>query len=252
VPVPVLTLSKTGPAAVLVGEPIIYTLTVTNSGITMATNLVITDAIPAGATYLSGGIKVGGVVSWTLDSLAIGATAQVTFAVTATDSITNSDYRVEAAEGVSATGQQPVSTEVSPVPVPVLTISKQGPATALAGQPISYTLIVTNSGTATATNLVITDAIPAGATYVSGGTKVGNIVRWTIPRLTAKGGVAQVTFVVTATQAITNQYYGTHAEGGYRAQGSSAVFTQIKGNEPEPKWLYLPLIVKQAGSSELK
>ena len=91
------------------------TLTVTNSGLVTATNLVITDAIPAGAQYVpgSGGIPVGDVISWTVDHLGpTGATAQVHFAVTAMQTITNSDSRVSADEGHSAAGTTPVTTRL--------------------------------------------------------------------------------------------------------------------------------------------
>ena len=37
----------------------------------------------------------------------------------------------------------------------------------LPGDPINYTLAFTNTGTMTATNVVITDTVPVGATYVA-------------------------------------------------------------------------------------
>jgi uncharacterized repeat protein (TIGR01451 family) len=87
---------------------------------------------------------------------------------------------------------------------PILSISKSGPISVTAGSPISYTLTVTNSGGLIATNLVITDAIPAGASYIGGGTKIGSVVSWTVPSLAASSGVTRTTFIVTATQTITN------------------------------------------------
>jgi len=212
---PDLAIGKSGPAQVLTGEPITYTLTVTNSDTAIATNLIITDTIPAAASYVSGGARLGDTVHWTVPSLAgDGGVVQVSFVVTATETVTNSDYHVCAEGGYSVTGSQPVVTVVNDRPEPVLSISKHGPAQALAEEPITYTLTVTNSGTTSATNLVITDTIPAAASYVSGGARVGDIVRWTVPSLADDGGVVRVSFVVTATETVTNNAYHVSAEGG--------------------------------------
>jgi uncharacterized repeat protein (TIGR01451 family) len=105
-----LVVSKAGPAAALASAPITYTLTITNNYTLTATNLVITDTIPAGASYITGGTRSGNVVSWTIPSLASGEAISVTFVVTAATTITNSDYAVVADDGISAIGQVPVTT----------------------------------------------------------------------------------------------------------------------------------------------
>jgi uncharacterized repeat protein (TIGR01451 family) len=121
-----------------------------------------------------------------------------------------------------------------------LAISKSGPSTANPGDLITYTLTITNSGTVAASNLVITDAIPAGATYISGGTRVGDVVSWTVASLSA-GNEINNQFVVTATQAIANSDYRVRADGGYSATGSVSVVTVISGVQDK---VYLPLILK--------
>jgi uncharacterized repeat protein (TIGR01451 family) len=110
---------------------------------------------------------------------------------------------------------------------PDLALTKTAPATALAGQPITYTLTVANRGANPAGNLLIVDVIPQGATYVSGGTRVGNSVQWTLPSLASYGATAQVSFTVGANTTITNTLYSLTGSGGASAIGGPAVTTQI-------------------------
>lgn len=109
---PDLAIGKSGPTIVTTDSPITYTLIVSNSGDAAANTVVITDALPAGANYVSGGNLAGGIVSWQVASLAANSSTTVQFVVTATQTITNSDYRASAG-GFSATGLEPLVTVVS-------------------------------------------------------------------------------------------------------------------------------------------
>jgi uncharacterized repeat protein (TIGR01451 family) len=240
-----LAITKRGPVTATAGSLITYTITVTNSGNSTATNLVITDALPIGASYVSGGSLTGEVISWTIPSLANGQNLTRTFTVTASQTITNYLYQISANNAVSATGQIDVVTIVEPPvvvePTPLLTITKRGPVTATAGSLMTYTLIVTNSGDLAATNLVITDALPAGANYAGGGSLVGNVVSWTVTSL-ANGQSLTRTFSVTASQTITNHHYRVSATEGISATGQVRVVTVV--NQKKLSWLYLPIIMK--------
>lgn len=110
--IPQLAIHKSGPAMALWRHPITYTLTVTNSGDGRADGLVITDALPAGSVYWNGGTPAGGVVSWTLPTLAAGADVQVSFVVSAEESLHNREYGAMAAGGVNVRGSQIVTTTV--------------------------------------------------------------------------------------------------------------------------------------------
>jgi uncharacterized repeat protein (TIGR01451 family) len=110
---------------------------------------------------------------------------------------------------------------------PDLAVSKSGAATALAGEPITYTLTVTNHGASEATALTVSDALPAGATYLGGGTLQGETVAWTLPGLSGFGASAQFTFTVAATSTITNAAYTASAAGGHIAVGAGPVTTEI-------------------------
>lgn len=110
---------------------------------------------------------------------------------------------------------------------PDLAIHKSAPSTALANQPITYTLTITNRGATTATNLIVLDDLPAGATYQRGGLLSNNSVRWDLPVLGGFGATRVVTYVVTAGATITNSSYSVSATGGFAANGTEDVVTRI-------------------------
>ncbi len=222
---PFLSISKNAPFSAITGDPVTYTLTIVNSGAITASNLVITDTIPPGATYVSGGTKVSNVVSWTVGTLGPNnASVETSFIVTATNTITNNDYGVRADGDYNANSNQPVVTIVGPA-APIFSLSKSGPATALVGGQINYTVTITNNGTAMASNVLITDVIPAGATYISGGAKVGNVVSFSVASLSI-GAKVERSFTVSATTSITNDDYMASANGVW-AVGQEAITTLI-------------------------
>jgi uncharacterized repeat protein (TIGR01451 family) len=64
---------------------------------------------------------------------------------------------------------------------------------------LTYTLVVTNTGTADATGVILVDTLPAGVTVVenpNGGNVVGNTITWDLGTILADGGNAQVTVTV--------------------------------------------------------
>ena len=184
---------------------LIYTISVTNFGPSSASGVVVTDALPAGVTFVSAsgnGINSGGVVNWTLSTLANGAVSNVTVTVTApaSGSLTN-------VASVSTTTGDPNPTNNTSIPVittvtPVadVGIGKTGPAGVLANSNVVYTISVTNFGPSSASGVVVTDALPAGVTFVSAsgnGINSGGVVNWTLGALTS-GQMSNVTVSVKA------------------------------------------------------
>ena len=159
-----LDLGKSGPVTARSGQLFAYTLTVHNSGTAPATNVVVSDAVPAGTTYVfSAGTLANGVVTWTLGDLEPGDTRQVTLTVfptcTTTTDILNETYSVRSTEVPPLAGL-PLTTICTPNLVPVLRVSKTGPATLTEGERFDYTLTYRNIGTATATGVTIEDQLP--------------------------------------------------------------------------------------------
>lgn len=222
-----LSISKRGPATAISGEPITYTLIITNSGDASATNLLITDYFPDDSTYVSGGDSFDGEkVNWFVPELAASSYMTKQFVVTSTaQSIINSDYSVIADDGISVQGKEKVVTLL--IGEKSLEISKRAPLTATAGTPITYTLIITNSSDFSTDNLLITDRLPTHATYITGGDDFSdNIVSWTIGEMGANSTIRRQ-FIVTATQTITNHDYGVRGNHGESVAGTSVVVTHI-------------------------
>ena len=172
-----LAITKTGPAAVVAGGSITYSLKVSNAGPSSADALLVADTLPAGVTFVSAAgpgwtcTNVGSTsVSCTLPTLAAGATAAViTVVVTAPSgaaSLSNT------AAVTSATADPDLADNSSSAPTQVgasadLSVVKTGPATVLAGSSISYSLAVSNAGPDTALAVVLVDTLPAGVTFLS-------------------------------------------------------------------------------------
>ena len=215
-----LAVTKSVPAGpVYLGQPLTYTITVANGGPNTATNVSLSDTLPAGVSFVSmtpsQGLCTlfGGIITCGLGSVASGgsATVQVVVTPTATGALTNtasataSQEERNAADNAGAVG-------VTVLPAADLAIAKSvtSPPTGpyLNGRPLTYTLTVTNGGPSTALAPTVTDNLPAGVTFGSasaGCSESGGVVTCTLANI-ASGGSASVTITVTPTAVgtITN------------------------------------------------
>jgi len=176
--------------ATVVGDTLTYTIVLDNSaGSADATGLVFTDPPPAGTTFVAGSFRIDGVVQPGADPAAgvlvgtvvQGTTRTVTFQVQVT-AIPAAPATAQYANGSGWTYQftscagQPtqngaVTSNVVTTGVPRIDATKTvAPLAALPLQTLTYDVVVTNDGTVPATGVTLTDAIPAGTTYVPGST----------------------------------------------------------------------------------
>lgn len=202
-----LALAKSGPASAKPGATITYTLTVTDHGPDKATGVHLEDPIPAGlqpASFPSYCKVTNGRIICELPDLPAGQSqpAHLGFTVleTCATTIVNRLATVSANEPDPNPGNNqapPVSTAV--VSSADLKISKTAPASVKHGDPIAYTLTVTNLGPDLACGVVVSDPIPAGLTspvLPAGCSLAGNVVRCSIAELPVR---TSSSFVVSLT-----------------------------------------------------
>ncbi|UMB62231.1 gliding motility-associated C-terminal domain-containing protein [Lutibacter sp. A80] len=171
------------------GDVITYTIAVTNNGPSDATGVSLTDLLPAGVTYVSddqGDAFNSGSGIWTIGAIANGVTA--TLNITATVDVDTAGTFITNAT-TAATGDQTdpstagdeleATIEVENYADIVLTKVVDN-ATPNVGDIVTYVITVTNNGPAKVTNLVVTDALPTGLTYVPNGAMPSDGT-WTAP-----------------------------------------------------------------------
>jgi len=202
------------------GEEVTYLIDYENASTVSLSDVVITNRIPNQVELVAHSIQTtqgvssttgtqpGALISWQLGTLEGRATGQVA-------------YRV----------RRPVPP--TPVVPPALAIDLQAPATASQGSQVTYTLRVTNNSPTTLTSLVITNTLPTGATYVSGGdgAPVNKIVRWSVPTLLADSSLT-LPLVVTAQESLVNSDYRVTAKEGPFSNGRTTVATLVDGQPP--------------------
>jgi uncharacterized repeat protein (TIGR01451 family) len=188
--------------AVTDGDTITYTLAYGNGG-NVSADVTITDAIPDGTTYVSGsagdGVLADGTLTWAR-TVAAGGSGGVSFAVTVNDGLADPftiDNVAVLHEGETSTPTNETHHPVAHVHV----VKAVDQAEAAYGATLTYTLHVTNPSAANLTGVVVTDAVPAGTTFVSasdGGTCDDPCTTVTWPaRDMAVGDSFDVTFKVT-------------------------------------------------------
>ncbi|HEY0231420.1 MAG TPA: hypothetical protein VGC55_09220 [Dokdonella sp.] len=142
-----------------------------------------------------------------------------------------------------AGGQTPVNASATYTPVvgtasADLAVIKTGPASANAGDTVSYTIAVVNNGPDAAPDAVLTDPTPAGLTYVSSTAPCASGFPCALPAL-ASGASASV----AVTYAVQAGYSGTLVNVASANSptvpdptpdnNSSTVRTQVSGSPPD-------------------
>jgi uncharacterized repeat protein (TIGR01451 family) len=154
---------------------LIYSITAGNSGPSTASNVVVTDVLPSGTTFISATPSQGNcsgttTVTCSLGTLANGAAATISLRVilpptagpvSNTASVSTTDNDPVSANNTSTASINVIATQAG------LSVTETGPATTGVNMVVSYTITVTNSGPDPAVNVSLTDALPSGTTFSS-------------------------------------------------------------------------------------
>ena len=167
------------------GDTVTFDITVTNDGPIGATNVSLTDSLPAGITFTSSSTTQGNydVATGLFDigTLNVGQTATLTLAGTVDvgqggNTITNITTAATGDQTDPSTAgddlEEAVTVNDAADLVTVKTLAS-GNATPAEGDTVTFDITVRNEGGAQATNVSLTDSLPAGITFTGNTTTPG-------------------------------------------------------------------------------
>ena len=222
---PVITFSKKAEqSTVKAGEKILYTITLVNSS-EVSGKVIVKDEAPENTTFVEGSIKVNGVekAELTEENLKNGIEVEVkensevtvTFEVTVNEqnSLNDGDI-IKNTAYVNEKSSNETETEFNK---PVINSEKVADKTAVvAGEKLTYTIKVTNTGKADGT-ATVKDEVPTGTEFVKGSIKVNGVekdeltekdlkegIKVDVPKASTNGaGTATVSFEVIVKEGTT-------------------------------------------------
>lgn len=172
-----------------VGEQITYTLAIKNTGAVNASNTTLTDMLPPETTLVADSVTVDGVpyagaLPVVIATIAPEQTVTVTFKVTVNSlpavnpvfNIARADYEFFPFAGYPATS----FSNSNPVAVYIIVrqmsnVKSVDKAFAVKGDVLTYTSVITNTGSIPVTDVIFKDEIPAGTTFVNGSVTVNGV-----------------------------------------------------------------------------
>ncbi|MEZ4832369.1 MAG: PKD domain-containing protein [Caldilineaceae bacterium] len=193
------------------GQITTFFIVVENTGPDVATSVVLTHALPISLTN-RGGAPTQGTYTlaqnrWNVGELAVGSSARLSFFAEPiassggqTIALTVADLTLEQEDPTPTVTAQGVITVLgSDLRIPQITISDSTPAT---GNQVRYTATVENLGPSANSNVILTQTVPAGTTFVAaepGATVVGGDVAWRLSLAAGASATRYMTVTINST-----------------------------------------------------
>ncbi len=235
-----------------VSQNVVFTVTAKNAGPSTANGVVLTSNLPAGLTFVgsapSQGSYTPGTGSWSVGTLASGATATMSLTMTNTVATTviQTFSKTASSEQDVVSGNDAASVVLNPsatlVDLSLTKIATQEPVAATLT--FNYEILVSNLSTSSATGVTVVDTLPAGVTLLtsavpSQGTCTGTSTI-TCNLGTLLGG-SSATIDVTVTKVVgglvsnTAMVTGTEGDPNMANNSNSASTTPVSLMEFEVK-----------------
>lgn len=198
----VIVLTKQMPSRVLLNKPFDYTITVKNVSNEILTNVVVTERLADNFNFISANPNAGrkgNDLSWKIPTFGPGKSVTIT--------ITGSATTLDCVQHCSNVTYDNFGCAAVEVVQPMLAITKTAPSKVMICEPIPLEIVVTNTGTGDAENVVITDILPDGLTTTDGKTSIkvnaGNLAQGASKKIMANL-VASKTGVFTNTATVSS------------------------------------------------
>ncbi|MEO8673012.1 MAG: IPTL-CTERM sorting domain-containing protein [Tahibacter sp.] len=199
-----LAVSKSGPASVVAGQSVNYTIILSNNGPDAAVGANFVDFFPAGTTFVSLNQTSGAALACSNDAttatcttvapLAAGASVTTTLVLQVPAATPNGTSLTNSVDAQSSTPESTPSNNSANSTAIVdasadLSITKTGPTAVSAGSTISYAIDVSNNGPVAASALNLIDALPASTTFVSLAQNSGPAFACSTPAVGTNGAI---------------------------------------------------------------
>jgi large repetitive protein len=203
------------------GTNVVYTITVTNKGLSNATDVQVDDPTPAGLSFVSSTGDCTTAFPCNLGVMAPNTSKTITVTYSVPSDFTGSSIANIAT--VSSTTPDPIpgnNSKTATTPVGssadlslVKTVDQAAP---VVGENLKFTITLTNAGPSDAQSIEIEDVLPAGLQFVSSNPSLGSYNAttglWTVSSLAPGSATLTVIAKVTAATSITNTAEVTNSD----------------------------------------